>query len=63
MESSMGMVEDQGDSTDHGATDLSNGTIPRVKRTASAPKQPAARVFPFTAIVGQEEMHQSTLTR
>lgn len=56
MESSMGMVEGgRDDSTGQDAADHPGGAS-RAKRTAAAPKQPASRVFPFTAIVGQEEM-------
>lgn len=56
MESSMGMIESRDDGAGHGAGDLLEGATGRAKRTAPVPKQPAARVFPFTAIVGQEEM-------
>jgi len=56
MESSMGMAEHRDGGTDRAGVEDATGSAPRAKRTASAPRPSAARVFPFTAIVGQEEM-------
>jgi magnesium chelatase subunit I len=56
MESSMGMAEHLDGGTGQPGVEEASGSASRAKRASSAPRPSAARVFPFTAIVGQEEM-------